>query len=157
MYMYARQVSTVTEKMLAAMLSLSLLSILVPKVRSQVFPRVSFMGQTLANHSYADLSLVGSTSDSVQCHTDLSTCCSGPQGIHRGDWLFPNGTRLPFSGDNYEDCGAQSVGLHLNNATSTSGLYWCDIATIAVHDDGYSSMGEKVYVGLYISGGMPLK
>ena len=77
---------------------LSLLWSLV-EVHSQTFPYVSFNGQTLANHSYVDLSLVGndgSGSDSVQCHTDLSTCCSSNQGPHRGDWYFPNGTRLPF-------------------------------------------------------------
>ncbi|CAI8046731.1 hypothetical protein GBAR_LOCUS25838, partial [Geodia barretti] len=39
----------------------------------------------------------GSGSDSVQCHTDLSTCCSGTEGSHRGDWYFPDETRLPFS------------------------------------------------------------
>ena len=69
------------------------------EVHSQTFPYVSLNGQTLANHSYVDLRLVGndsSGSDSVQCHTDLSTCCSGAQGPHRGDWYFPNGTRLPF-------------------------------------------------------------
>ena len=44
----------------------------------QTFPYVSFMGQTLVNHSYVDLSTVGYSSDGsnrVQCHTDLSTCC----------------------------------------------------------------------------------
>ena len=50
----------------------------------QTFPYVSFglMGQALSNHSYVDLSTVGSAgdnSDSVVCHTDLDTCCSGPQ------------------------------------------------------------------------------
>ena len=57
------------------------------------------MGQALADHSYVDLSTVGSdsdNSDSVVCHTDLSTCCSGGQGIHRGDWYFPDGTPLQF-------------------------------------------------------------
>ena len=46
-----------------------------------------------------DFSLVGhmrTNSDSVQCHTDLTTCCTGGQGIHRGDWYFPNGDRLQF-------------------------------------------------------------
>ena len=74
--------------------------------------RLSFMGQTLANHSYVDITTVGeSDSDSVQCITDLSTCCSGTQGIHRGDWYFPDGDRLPFSGDIYENRGAQRVDL----------------------------------------------
>ena len=59
-----------------------------PLVNSQSFPYVSFMGQTLANHSYVNLSLVGyvpSGSDSVQCHTDLNTCCSDIDVQHRGD------------------------------------------------------------------------
>ena len=45
------------------LLVLSLLYSLV-EVHSQTFPYVSFMGQTLASHSYVDLSLVG-TSDIV--------------------------------------------------------------------------------------------
>ena len=82
----------------------------------QTFPYVSFMGQTLANHSYVDLSLVGedvSGSDSVQCHTDLDTCCSMPQGIHRGDWYFPNRERLPYPGvdEIFEARVAQRVDL----------------------------------------------
>ena len=61
-------------------------------VNSQSFPYVSFHGQTLANHSYVDLSLVGddgSGSDSVQCHTDLSTCCSGESGFSSWRLVFP--------------------------------------------------------------------
>ena len=72
----------------------SLLSLLwsLVEVHSQTFPYVSFNGQALANHSYVDLSLVGnhsSGSDSVQCHTDVSKCCSSANGPYRGDWSFP--------------------------------------------------------------------
>ena len=120
--------------------------------QSQTFPYVSFMGQTLANHSYVDLSLVGndvSGSDSVQCHTDLSTCCRAAQGPHRGDWYFPNGVRLPFpgSGDIFEYRGAQRVDLHRSSDTSPTGIYRCDIETNAAHDN---SQRHTVYVGLYI-------
>ena len=83
--------------MLAVVISLSLLWSLV---NSLTYSYVSFRGKTLANHSCLDFSLVGplkTGSDSVQCHTDLTTCCTGGQGIHRGDWYFPNGTRLQFS------------------------------------------------------------
>ena len=136
-----------------------------PLVNSQSFPYVSFMSQTLANHSYVDLSLVGydyySDSDSVQCHTDLTTCCSGGQGGHRGDWYFPDGTRLPFSGrdgDIYEYRRAQRVELRRkNNAYSPVGIYRCDIPTVAVHDrTGYNSVRDTVYVGLYTDSGMSL-
>ena len=139
-------------------LLLSLLSSLV-EVHSQTFPYVSFLGQTLANHSYVNLSLVGDDygSDSVQCHTDLTTCCSIVQGSHRGDWYFPDGDRLPFSdgGDIFEERGTQRVDIRRRNrATSPVGIYRCDIPTNAVHDDDDISVRDApVYVGLYTASG----
>ena len=142
------------------MFNLLLFSVLwsLVEVHSQTFPIVSFMSQTpLANHSYVDLSLVGSSdSDIVQCHTDLSTCCSNTQGSHRGDWYFPNGNRLPFSdsGDIYEQREAQRVDLRRrNSATSPVGIYRCEIPTLAVHDDSDIFLGDTVYVGLYTASG----
>ena len=137
------------------------------EVHSQTeYPYVSFMGETLPNHAYVDLSLVGedgSGSDSVQCHTDLSTCCTGHQGNHRGDWIPPGSEeRLPFSSDPSVDIF--EVRRHLqhsqvdlrrrNNASIPYGIYRCDIPTNAVHDDDDISMRESVYVGLYASGGI---
>ena len=119
----------------------------------QTYPYVSFMGQILTNHSYVDLSRVGSQSDSngsVQCHTDLSTCCSGAQGIHRGDWYFPDGTRLLLSGDIYEGRGAQRVDLlQQTTATGPTGIYRCDIPTVDVHNFTDILVIDTVYVGLY--------
>lgn len=135
--------------MLPLLLLLNLLCFLT-EAYSQTFPYVSFMGQTLANHSFVDLSLVGSVdSDSVQCHTDLATCCSATQGPHRGDWFFPDGVRLPFSGDIFEFRGAQTVHLRrINSATSPSGIYRCNIPTA----DGIF-VRETIYLGAYTSGG----
>ena len=59
------------------------------------FPYVSFMGQTVANHSYVDLRTVGNdtdNSDSVVCHADLDTCCVLDLTMET------DGTRLSFSG-----------------------------------------------------------
>ena len=131
-----------------SLLLLFLLSLV--EVHCQIFPYVSFMGQTLVNHSYVDLGC--NDSDSVVCHTDLGTCCSGSQGIHRGDWYFPNGTRLLLSGDMYEVRGAQRVELRHTNATGRTGIYHCDIATNSVHDNTDNSVRETVYVGLYTTG-----
>ena len=121
----------------------------------QTVPYVSFMGQTLANHSYVNISQVGiddSGSDSVQCHTDLNTCCTGAQGSHRGDWYFPNGTRLPFhdGGEIVEYRQPQRVYFRRINPTvmGPTGIYHCDISTVPVHSNG---MRETVYVGLYTS------
>ena len=139
----------------AAPLLLCLFSALVD-IHSQTVPYVSFMGTNLTNHSYVDLTLVGNSlngSDSVQCHTDLITCCSEAQGADRGDWYFPNGNRLQFSGDPgdiYEHRQAQLVNLRRRNNGDTSGIYRCSIETNAVNDDDGQ---ETVYVGLYTSGG----
>ena len=120
----------------------------------QTVPYVSFMGQTLANHSYVDINEVGTGSARVQCHTDLTTCCSIAQGPHKGDWYFPNGDRLNFPNpgeDIFESRQAQRVQLgRRNNANVPTGIYRCDIETVAVHDNG---MRETVYMGLYTSSG----
>ena len=119
-------------------------------------PYLSFMGQTLTNHSWVDISHVGTGNNSVQCHTDLSTCCSGAQGIHRGDWYFPNKTRLPFPTNImnplpiFESRLAQRVDLRRSSGTEPTGIYCCDIDTNALHDSG---MRETVYMGLYTSDG----
>ena len=149
--------------------SLLLLLLFLVEVHSQTFPYVSFglMGPALANHSYVDLSTVGSAgdnSDSVVCHTDLGTCCAGGQtgqGIHRGSWYFPDGTILPFI------VPSVPIGLGRNaqiaiirrtgGATEPTGIYRCRIATNAVHSDTDQSVGETVYVGLYPTDGGKLK
>ena len=148
------------------MLNLLLFSVLwcLVEVHSQqTFPYVSLMGQTLANHSYVDLSLVGeafvSGNDSVQCTTNLDTCCGSTEGPHRGDWYSPGSTdRLPFSheaGDIFEQRLAQRVDLRRrNSATSPVGIYRCEITTVAVHDDDDRSVRDApVYVGLYTARG----
>ena len=133
-----------------------LLSALV-EVHSQTVPYVSFMGTNLTNHSYVNLTLVGNIregNDSVQCHTDLDTCCGDPGHPDRGDWYFPNGMRLNFNadpGDIYEvRRPAQRVDLSRRNNGGTSGIYCCTIETNAAHND---SGRETVYAGLYAHGG----
>ena len=123
-------------------------------VHSQTFPYVSFMGEYLSNHSYVNFSIVGSDeASSVQCHTDLQSCCSSFEGPHRGDWYFPNQTRLPFTGDVYESRGHQRVNLHsAANSSSLAGIYHCDIPTNTVHDDFDINVRDSVYIGIYPSG-----
>ena len=135
---------------------LFLLVSLVELVHSQqTVPYVSFMGQTLADHSFVDISQVGTGDAAVRCHTDLTTCCSGAQGSHRGDWYFPNGDVLQFpntGADIFENRAAQRVDLRrINNVNEPTGIYHCDVETVAgVNGDG---MRETVYVGLYTSDG----
>ena len=124
------------------------------EVHSQTAPYVSFMGDILPNHAYVDLTTVGEDI-TVECQTDLFTCCTSSQGDHRGDWYFPNGNILPFAGgggDIYKRRDVVRVDLHRrNNAMSPSGIYRCDIETVAVNDNDIDTItGETVYVGLYV-------
>ena len=147
--------------------SLLLLLLFLVEVHSQqTFPYVSFglTGPTLADHSYVNLSTVGSdidNSDSVVCRTDLSTCCSNSQGIHRGNWFFPDGTPLQFIGPSVPIAlgrGAQiAIIRRTNDATGPTGIYRCRIATNEVHSGTDQSVGETVYVGLYLADGGKLK
>ena len=122
------------------------------EVHSQT-PFISFRGRTLDNHSYVDFSEVGRAedrSDSVRCRSELVMCCSRAQGDLRGDWFFPSGERLQFSGptnDPFEVRGAQTVDLRRTTANSPSGLYRCDIAS-------EPSAKQTFYVGIYADGGM---
>ena len=124
------------------------------------YPYVDFMGETpLPNHTYIDLNLVGLGDIGVRCRSDLSTCCGVGQGVHRGDWIPPGSEEsLPTASDSsaniFQFQGNQRVILrHRNEAHQPSGIYRCDIATNAVHDDNDQSVRESVYVGLYASGG----
>ena len=141
-----------------APLLLCLLSALV-EVHSHPFsPYVSFMGANLLNHSYVDLTAVGNENSKVQCHTDLISCCNRTQGINRGDWYFPNGSRLQFNGDRgdiFEQRVAERVDLRRRNDGDTSGIYRCDIETNHnhIHNASDNTTRETVYVGLYASGG----
>ena len=154
---------------MAAYCQLLLLSLLwsLVEVHSQTeYPYVSFMGENLPNHSYVDLTQVGTDGihsdpgNNVRCHTDLSSCCSSSQGIHRGHWYFPDETKLQLASpelDIFERHVAQRVTIRRrNNAMGPSGIYRCDIPTVPVHDDSDLSVRETVYVGLYASGGSEL-
>ena len=132
--------------------------LLVAVVYSQTVPYVSFMGVNLTNHAYVDLTLVGEDisdpGNTVRCHTDLTTCCSTGEGDNRGSWFFPDGDILPFSvtsDDIVMDREPQEVHLcRRNDVISPSGIYRCDIETMAVNDDVRATItGETVYVGLY--------
>ena len=124
------------------------------EVHSQTAPYVSFMNETLSNNTYAvNPYLVGNEGgSSVQCHTNLVTCCSKAEGGDRGDWYFPNGERLPFSGlDNiYEARGDRRVELRRRYLFTDmpAGLYQCEIAVQGLMN---ISLNVGVYTGKTIS------
>ena len=140
-----------------APLLLCLLSALV-EVYSQTAPYLTIMGKNIPNNSYVNLVTVGPRIDfpnKLQCNTDLNTCCSGAQGPDRGDWYFPNGNRLPiYSYINIpllsEGRGPRRVDVYRSSSFGISGIYRCDIETIAVNNKGGN---VSLFVGLYTSRG----
>ena len=94
------------------------------------------MGETLPNHAYVNLSIVGndeSGNDSVQCHTDLFTCCTPQQGQESGDWYHPDMSIVPLSNvssDIYIAHRVEQVDLRCGSGTTMSGIYRCDIENI---------------------------
>ena len=125
-------------------------------VHSHMVPYVTFLGETLPNNSYVDLSRVGDRNSSarVQCHTDLTTCCSRHQGNDSGNWYAPGSvTRLPLSGHLntiFQRRENQKVTLYHRSrvlpSDHQSGMYRCDIA---VNGSGRGT----VYIGIYETGG----
>ena len=136
--------------MVIAPLLLCLLSALV-EVHSQTAPYLTFMGNNIPNHGYVDLATVtGGNSAFLRCNTDLVTCCTSVQGDDRGNWFFPDGNELGYSTSVSKGSNAQRVVLYYRSSGGPSGIYRCDIETVAVNNnDGH----ETVYVGLYTSGG----
>ena len=65
-------------------------------------------GEILPNNSYMDLRLMSnplSGGEGVQCHTDLTTCCSSDQDMDRGDWYAPDSEdRLPLEREEIVTC-----------------------------------------------------
>ena len=127
------------------------------EIDCQTFPRLYF-GNNLPNHGYVDLRMVGTSfTNSVQCHTDLETCCRSDRGIHRGQWYFPDGDPLQNisgDGDVYEFEAVMRHDLRRrNSATSPTGIYRCEIPTNASRDNTDISVRATVYVGLYTNEG----
>ena len=137
------------------------------EVHSQTAPYLTFMGETLPDHAFVNLSALGelyNESYHVVCHTDLTTCCGGTGVNDRGYWYFPNGTVLPGAAGNGTATnpivlirGPLVVRLIRGTGPGDvpSGLYRCIIETNAVDGPGSPGniIGETLYVGVYSTGG----
>ena len=111
-------------------------------------PRLSLNEQSLSNHSYIDFAtLVGSH---ISCFSDRDSCCSAQN--REAVWVDPDGVEIESEGEGglSVEYGAMVVELSLvtDGVQPVSGLYSCDAR---LRDD--ASRRNKVYVGLYTSGG----
>ena len=100
-------------------------------------------GAIIPNHGFVLLDKIGESSESLLCLTDLPACCRppftdpmGPSAL--GNWYFPNGTRVPSSGRQWDfhRTRGQMVVLLQRRRGGATGIYRCN-----VHED--------LHVGVY--------
>ena len=88
---------------------------------------------------------IGEGYEALLCMTDLTACCrssyaSGPVG----NWFFPNGTRVPSSGaqwDFHRTRGQSVVFLHRRSG-GVNGIYSCVIPDAM-------NITQTIYIGVY--------
>ena len=98
---------------------------------------LSFMNETLQNHTFVDINDVGNNddgSDSIQC--------GGEMGTYK--WYFPSGVVLSASNKNglYEQILESGVDLRRSGNATVSGMYRCGVKFGSIDTAAY-------YVGLY--------
>ena len=83
--------------------------------------------------------------DALHCMTDNSSCCRPPHGQSaQGNWFFPNGTRVPSSGnqsDFHSTRGNMTVLLHRRRG-GEDGVYYC----VVPDKEGNE---QTTYIGVY--------
>ena len=89
---------------------------------------------------------IGEGGDSLFCITDLRNCCRPSDHAPRalGNWFFPNLTRVPSSGTNWDyhrTRGQSVVRLHRRRG-GEEGIYRCDIPDAA-------GINQTLYIGVY--------
>ena len=106
-------------------------------------------GVAIPNHGFAVLDNIGEGRESLLCLTDQPACCrppfTDPMGARAlGNWFFPNETRVPSSGNQWDfhrTRGQMMVLLHRRRNGAT-GIYRCDIP-----DQNEDHL--NLYVGVY--------
>ena len=106
----------------------------------------SLKGTTYQNNSIVMLENIGEGGDSLFCITDLRNCCIPSDHAPRalGNWFFPNLTRVPSSGTNWDyhrTRGQSVVRLHRRRG-GEEGIYRCVIPDAA-------GVFQTLYIGVY--------
>ena len=104
----------------------------------------SLNGTTYQNNSNVILEDIGDGDDSLLCVTNQTACCRPPYSGAFGNWFFPNGTRFPSSGlqwDFHRTRGQMVV--HMNRRRGgVEGIYRCEILDAM-------NVTQTIYIGVY--------
>ena len=106
--------------------------------------RFALNGTTYQNNSIVTLEDIGEGDDALFCLTDLTACCQPGSTSDLGNWFFPNGTRVPSSGNNWDfhRTRGQSVLRLQRRRGGEDGIYHCEISDAM-------NVTQTIYVGVY--------
>ena len=100
------------------------------------------------NNSNVTLEDIGEGDDALLCITNQTACCrppyTGDMRLALGNWFFPNGTRVPSSGNQWDfhrTRGQMVVLLHRRRG-GEEGVYRCEIPDAM-------NVNQTVYIGVY--------
>ena len=101
--------------------------------------RFALKGTVYQNNSLVTLEDIGEAGDALLCKTIQTACCRS--GSYIGNWLFPNGTRVPTSWGIYRTRGEMVVHLHRRRG-GVEGIYCCEIPDSV-------NVIQSIYIGVY--------
>ena len=118
------------------------------------FPAILFNGEKV-NDTF-DVTRIETTFDkTLECVTDLETCCTSPEGFHKGYWYDPNEEKVNFSfsgtGDRmFQSRGNRTIRLSRKGMGCNEGQFCCKVETKRVNRqrEGDDFVGEEVCVDL---------
>ena len=105
----------------------------------------SLRGTTYQNNSLVTLEDIGEKDDALHCVINKTECCSGSNLSNAGrNWVFPNGTRVPSTGDqwNFYRTRGEMVVLLNRRGGGEDGIYRCKIPDSM-------NVNQTIYVGVY--------
>ena len=89
---------------------------------------------------------IGEGEDALLCKTIQTACCRPPYtgGLSLGNWLFPNGTRVPAKSSQWDmnrDRGHSVVRMYRRGG-GEDGIYRCEIPDSM-------NVTQTIYIGVY--------
>ena len=102
--------------------------------------KFSLRDTTYQNNSLVSLEDISEGNDALLCMTNLT----GVSGSVRGDWYFPNGTRVFNTNDNSEIYGNRDqMSVRMNRRRGgVAGIYHCEIPVSM-------NVNQTIYIGVY--------
>ena len=103
---------------------------------------LSLRGVTIFNNSYVEVKDIGRDTDqeALLCHTDNTNCCGAEQtmgGRVKGEWYYPNGSRVLSINDIYDNYSQFESNLSSNFLTHRSR------SVVRLYRDGNPSEGGQ--------------